>query len=218
MYRMKALFSLFIFLGVAEAFVFSTLEGSPPPCPSLKISARAWICSPRSNLSSTQSDDINENSSEESSISAETDNPEREKTALELLELQSKSFTSEPIPTQRMDPLLASLTRLDSLQSNAPKVEVPILGEISLDGSLVVVVPTVVIAILGFLMSINIAIQSKDEMVEKLTEVNTMLSATPMARSTVVDSNVCRGLCNNQEEQLESLRKYMKGITGHAPE
>jgi len=155
---------------------------------------------------------------ENENVSKENEQAIREPTASELLELQSKSFTTEPAQRKkRMDPLMASLTRIDpSTESNAPKVEVPILGEVSIDGSLVVVIPTVIIAVLGFVVSVQIAIQSKDEIVQTLAEVNTVLSKPPQARVTVVDPNKCRGLCSDQQQQLESLRQYMKGITGQA--
>lgn len=126
------------------------------------------------------------------------------------LQRQSESFTSAPPPQQRLDPLIASLTRVDEDMKNAPTTKVPLLGEIPLDGSIVVLLPVTIIAIVGFIMSINIAFSSKDTIVQKLDEVNAVLSAPPAKKAVV--SEGCRGLCSNQDEQLDSMRTFMNSL------
>ena len=135
------------------------------------------------------------------------------------LQKQSESFTSEPQPQQRLDPLLASLTRMDEEMMNTPTTKVPLLGEIPLDGSIVVLLPVALIAVVGFVMSINIAFNSKDLIVEKMDEanlsgkmgeINAAMSKPPVKQSVEYDG--CRGLCNNQDEQLDNMRNFMNSL------
>ncbi len=126
------------------------------------------------------------------------------------LQRQSESFTTEPQPQQRLDPLVASLTRMDEEMINTPTTKVPLLGEIPLDGSIVVLLPVALIAVVGFIMSINIALNSKDAIVEKMDEINAVLSAPPVKQAPVSDG--CRGLCSDQEEQLDSMRNFMNSL------
>ena len=135
------------------------------------------------------------------------------------LQKQSESFTSEPQPQQRLDPLLASLTRMDEEMMNTPTTKVPLLGEIPLDGSIVVLLPVALIAVVGFVMSINIAFNSKDIIVQKMDEanlsgkmyeINAAMSNPPVKQSVEYDG--CRGLCNNQDEQLDNMRNFMNSL------
>jgi len=148
-------------------------------------------------------------------ISANTNSDEEEKTPTpvdDILKRQSDTFTSEPAQQRRLDPLIASLTKMDEDMLNTPTTKVPLLGEIPLDGSIVVLAPAAVIAVVGFIMSINIGLNNKDALFEKVTEVNTVLSKPPVKKSVVLDTNSCRGLCSNQDEQLESMRGFMQGL------
>jgi hypothetical protein len=122
----------------------------------------------------------------------------------------SKSFTEEPIRQQRLDPLVASLTRMDADMINTPTTKVPLLGEIPLDGSIVVLIPVALIAIVGFIMSINIAMNSQDLISEKMDEINAVLSAPPV-KQTVVNEG-CRGLCSDQDQQLDNMRGFMNSL------
>lgn len=126
------------------------------------------------------------------------------------LQKMSQSFTTEPKPQQRLDPLVASLTRMDKDMMNTPTTKVPLLGEIPLDGSIVVLLPVALIAIVGFIMSINIAFNSKDELVQKLDEINAVLSTPPVKQSVVNEG--CRGLCSDQDEQLDNMRGFMNSL------
>jgi hypothetical protein len=115
---------------------------------------------------------------------------------------------------RRLDPLVARLTRLDSTSSQPSKTtNIPLLGEVAVDGGLVVLVPAAVIAILGFVMSINIAINSSDAIVAALANAGEDITqkAINQARQQY-DENACRGLCSSQEQDLDSLRKFMTGL------
>jgi hypothetical protein len=126
------------------------------------------------------------------------------------------SFSSSPDrPTSqqappRLDPLIQSLTRVDSGSASGESVtrQVPLLGEVVLDRSLFVFVPVAAFGILGFLLSIYIAIQASDDMVQALGD-NALLQASP---SAIPDDGSCRGLCSNQQQDLEGLRAYLQRI------
>lgn len=123
-----------------------------------------------------------------------------------------KSFTNEPKAPERIDPLIQTLSRNDADDSNAKKVKLPLLGEVPVDGSLLLVVPVAVIAILGFIMSIQIGFQSKDAIVQQIDKISGVMSQPPV-KKTVVPTSGCRGLCSNQDEQLDYIRGFMEGVS-----
>ena len=111
---------------------------------------------------------------------------------------------------QRMDPLMASLTRDNSDQ---PTRNVPFFGEIPADGSLLLG-GAVVFAVLGFIYSIVIAVNSSDQIVNSLSQIPHSISQTAIDRSNqVYDENVCRGLCSSQSDDIDGLRNFMESIT-----
>lgn len=113
---------------------------------------------------------------------------------------------------KRLDPLIASLTRIDEpTPDNVPMVQAPLLGEIPADGNLALLVPAAAISILGFIFSIVVAVNSKDSIVEEFSKVELpKMEYTP----TVVEEGKCRGLCSSQDEDLDGLRTYMQKISG----
>ncbi|KAL3763811.1 hypothetical protein ACHAW5_002315 [Stephanodiscus triporus] len=115
-------------------------------------------------------------------------------------------------PARGVDPLIASLTRIDEpTPANVPTVQVPLFGEIPADGNLALLVPAAAIGILGFLFSIVVAFNSRDAIVEELSTVELpKMQYTP----TVVDEGKCRGLCSSQDEDLDGLRNFMESISG----
>jgi hypothetical protein len=115
-------------------------------------------------------------------------------------------------PARRGDPLIGLLTRIDEpTPENVPTVRVPLFGEIPADGNLALLVPAAVISILGFIMSIVVAFNSRDVIVQELSSVELpKMEYTP----TVVEEGKCRGLCSSQDEDLDGLRNFMESITG----
>jgi len=113
-----------------------------------------------------------------------------------------------PVKEVRMDPLIASLTRTDPQTADAKSINVPLLGEFPIDGSVVVLAPAAIIAVLGFVMSINIAFNSKDVILSSVQGVGEVMSTPPVMKTTV-RSDGCRGLCSSQESDLEGLRSFM---------
>lgn len=130
-------------------------------------------------------------------------------------EIPSSVPQQPPTPPQRrLDPLMASLTRMDPATANAPTRKVPILGEIPIDGSFTVLVPAAVIAVLGFIFSIVVAVNSQDEFVRILAQVSEDIADTAAQKTNMVyDENVCRGICSSQEQDLEGLRGFMQMIS-----
>jgi hypothetical protein len=127
------------------------------------------------------------------------------------------SQTMTPSPRkeqyQRLDPLIQSLTRNDANIENLPSANLPLLGEVPLDASVVVLAPVALIAVVGFVLSIQIGLQSKDAIVQQLDEINSVLSQPPMKQSTVIDESTCRGLCSDQTEQLNSMKGFLEGLS-----
>jgi hypothetical protein len=117
------------------------------------------------------------------------------------------------VPQKRMDPLMASLTRMNPETANGPTRKIPIFGEVPVDGSLVVLVPAALIGVLGFILSIVVAVQNTDQIVDSLNSVADELSQTATSKvNKVYDESVCRGLCSSQESDLEGLRSFMESL------
>jgi hypothetical protein len=133
----------------------------------------------------------------------------------ELLRIQNDSAQSAPVvsatPQQRIDPLIASLTRIDEpTPNNVPMVQVPLFGEIPADGTLGLLAPAAATGILGFIFSIVVAFNARDSIVQGLSSVELpKMEYTP----TVVEEGKCRGLCSSQAEDLDGLRNFMESIS-----
>lgn len=130
--------------------------------------------------------------------------PEEEMRNRALMETRSS-----PTNDASMDPLIASLTRDDSDLANVP-TRLPLFGEVPADGNLGLLVPAATIAILGFLLSIVVAFNSREVIVQSLSSVELpKMEYTP----TVIEEGKCRGLCSSQEEDLDGLRNFMESIS-----
>ena len=124
--------------------------------------------------------------------------------------MMSPTTTRAPPTNARMDPLIASLTRDDSDSANVPTRQVPLFGDVPADGNLALLVPAAAIAILGFLLSIVVAFNSRDTIVQTLSSVELpKMEYIP----TVIEEGKCRGLCSSQEEDLDGLRNFMESIS-----
>ena len=112
---------------------------------------------------------------------------------------------------ERLDPLIASLTRIDEpTPANVPTRQVPLFGEVPADGNLALLVPAAAIGILGFIFSIVVAFTSRDSIVEELSKVEVpKMEYTP----TKIEEGKCRGLCSSQDEDLDGLKNFMEGIS-----
>lgn len=113
-----------------------------------------------------------------------------------------------------MDPLIASLTRMDEETINAKRMQIPIWGELILDKSLIVLIPAAFFAVIGFAMSIYVILNSQDAIVDALADASSPAYLKGVSEGTNVDPNACRGLCGSQQDDLEALRGIMNGITG----
>eukprot|EP00557_Chaetoceros_sp_GSL56_P011320 CAMPEP_0176478888 /NCGR_PEP_ID=MMETSP0200_2-20121128/1429_1 /TAXON_ID=947934 /ORGANISM="Chaetoceros sp., Strain GSL56" /LENGTH=183 /DNA_ID=CAMNT_0017874861 /DNA_START=18 /DNA_END=566 /DNA_ORIENTATION=+ len=140
---------------------------------------------------------------------AKEDEDSRLDPALASREMTSPLSTPrDPLPPKRLDPLVQSLTRNDVNTENSQTANLPLLGEVPLDGSIVVLAPVALIAIVGFVLTIKIGLESKDALVQQLDEINSVLSQPPV-KQTVVDESGCRGLCSDQSEQLNYMRGFL---------
>ena len=123
------------------------------------------------------------------------------------------SIPRQPATTGQkiIDPLIASLTRIDEpTPSNVPMRSVPLFGEVPADGNLALLVPAAGIAILGFIFSIVVAFNARDELVSEFNKVELpKMEYTP----TKVEEGKCRGLCSSQEQDVDGLRNFMESIS-----
>lgn len=137
----------------------------------------------------------------------------------EMMDIVSKEQTfrqvsdmSESMPQggRPKDPLIASLTRNDGPTSgDAPTQQVPLFGEVSADGAKLLVL-ALAIGVLGFIFSIVVAFNARDELVSEFNKIQVPeMKYTP----TVVKEGECRGLCSSQEQDLDGLRNFMEGIS-----
>jgi hypothetical protein len=116
--------------------------------------------------------------------------------------------TTAPMPPKRIDPLLASLTR-NNPAPKAPTRTFPILGEVVMDKSSILIVPAVAFGVLGLLTSIYVGINNVDAFTEALKQ-NAYLQSAPSAPV----GEGCRGICSSQEADLDGLRVFMSGLGG----
>ncbi|GAX29274.1 hypothetical protein FisN_16Hu296 [Fistulifera solaris] len=109
----------------------------------------------------------------------------------------------------KLDPLLISVTRNNdpTYDPNAPKVSVPLMGELALDRSFFVFLPVAAFAVLGLITSIVVLVQSKDVFVDAVQQSTAEILTPPS--TTNIDPNQCRGLCSQQDESLEEMRAFM---------
>lgn len=111
---------------------------------------------------------------------------------------------------KRLDPLLVSLTRMDDETRNAPRTNIPVWGELILDKSLIVFLPVATFAIAGFFLSLYVASNAQDSFVDAWVDAARQQS---MSTAAEVDAaGGCRGLCSNQEQDLEGLRAFMESL------
>eukprot|EP00573_Skeletonema_grethae_P006814 CAMPEP_0201706466 /NCGR_PEP_ID=MMETSP0578-20130828/48904_1 /ASSEMBLY_ACC=CAM_ASM_000663 /TAXON_ID=267565 /ORGANISM="Skeletonema grethea, Strain CCMP 1804" /LENGTH=212 /DNA_ID=CAMNT_0048194917 /DNA_START=35 /DNA_END=673 /DNA_ORIENTATION=+ len=125
----------------------------------------------------------------------------------------ASSIPQQPATTtnKKLDPLIASLTRIDEpTPSNVPMRSVPLFGEVPADGNLALLVPAAGIAILGFIFSIVVAFNARDELVSELNKVELPKMEY---KPTVVVEGQCRGLCSNQDDDVDGLRNFMESIS-----
>jgi hypothetical protein len=95
------------------------------------------------------------------------------------------------------------------------RVKAPLFGEVAIDGSLVVLVPVLVIGLVGFVMAIDIALNSQDAIVDSLAQLSNDVTAAAVAKTNnlaPIDGS-CRGICSTQETDLESLKIFMQGFS-----
>ena len=82
--------------------------------------------------------------------------------------------------------------------------------EVSIDGSLLVVLPAIGIALLGIITTVMVVANSSDPI---LAPPGTNEAAQSEGR--MLDNEVdqlCRGFCSSQEEQLDKMRSFMNNI------
>lgn len=121
---------------------------------------------------------------------------------------------SQPPPGKRLDPLLAALTRDDQSGKKSETKNVPFFGEVSVDGGLLVLLPAAFIAVVGFIFSFVILFQSRDALVDSLTEMSNGMNEAALSKTNQVPNDgACRGLCSSQDEQLDAMRNIMQSIS-----
>ena len=116
----------------------------------------------------------------------------------------------KPIP-KRLDPLVASLTRMDEETANAKTMSVPLWGEVILDKSLFVFLPVAAFAILGLGLSVYIAFNSQDQLSQAVEQVQQVTQDYNLAgaKPPEIDPDACRGICSSQQEDLQDLANFM---------
>lgn len=180
-----------------QSFTASSLQRAPPVLARQQTSlSRAFsrVCLAAAEDDTDSADDSSENVPPQSSDPAAG------------IPLQ----TPTPLPKRAMDPLLASLTRVDQATTdankNTPVRKLPLLGEVTMDKSLFLVLPVAAFAVLGLVSSVFVAINSQDAFAEALANNPVLQSAPPS------DADGCRGICSSQGEDLENLRVFMNSF------
>jgi hypothetical protein len=123
-----------------------------------------------------------------------------------------------PQPTCGLDPLVASVTRMDPSSSGANQkmTNVPFFGEIPTEGGgLKQLAAAAGLGVVGFLLFFVMAFNARDSFGDQMTQISEDINSAALAKTNKapVDPNACRGLCSSQDQQLESMRSFMQGIS-----
>merc|ERR1719215_1401374 len=90
-------------------------------------------------------------------------------------------------------------------------------GVIPRDGSLLLLIPSLVISVGGFLAAIGIALNSGDAISQAVNEMEQSyvdsFKPKPAVYTSPSETETCRGLCSNQEQDLDGLRSFMQKIS-----
>jgi len=89
-------------------------------------------------------------------------------------------------------------------------VKQPLLGEWDLDGSILVLAPAFVIAVLGLFSGILIAFNAGDDDVRNGDQGGATMA---VIEQDMDKTSKCRGICQDQASQLESISKTMNGLS-----
>mmetsp|Transcript_602 Transcript_602/g.1098 ORF Transcript_602/g.1098 Transcript_602/m.1098 type:complete len:190 (-) Transcript_602:249-818(-) len=132
-------------------------------------------------------------------------------TATTTLLLASPDNERPIVDKPAVDPLIASLTRIDdSTPQNVPTKSIPLFGEVPDDDNLKLLLPVAAISVLGFIFSIVVAFNSRDAIGREFSRMEIPeMKYTP----TVVEEGKCRGICSSQAEDFEGLRNFMESIS-----
>jgi hypothetical protein len=99
---------------------------------------------------------------------------------------------------------------MDEDTANADTVTVPVWGEVILDRSLFLLIPTALFAVGGIVTSLYVLANSGDAWVDAVDQqAIQQQQVTPAPAS----SEGCRGLCSSQERDLQSLRSFLSGFS-----
>lgn len=117
-----------------------------------------------------------------------------------------------PVQQPRMDPLMASLTRIDPETAGSSETS---------EREKKLLYPALGFAAIGFISSLFMTVTSMDTISAKLQQSTEVLSQPPVMNKQYDDT--CRGLCSSQDQQLEDMRSFMnkfakdKGAAAPAP-
>ncbi|GMH51941.1 hypothetical protein TrVE_jg14375 [Triparma verrucosa] len=103
--------------------------------------------------------------------------------------------------------------KVSSPPSPSKSVKVPLLGTIDVDGSLLVVIPAAVIGALGVLTSIYIGLTSTDDISRAMQQMREEEQKTKTEKQSN-NNKSCRGLCFDQNSDLELKQQRMEGKSG----
>ena len=100
-----------------------------------------------------------------------------------------------------------SLTTTNPSTADMSANNSPLLGEVSVDGSFVVLAPAVVIGVVGFICSVFIAFNSGDEFVQTGTHLD-----SGIADQTAIqpNSDTCRGICTRDQDGLKNFMQSLR--------
>jgi hypothetical protein len=125
---------------------------------------------------------------------------------------QSAAGSSLDVSASRMD------STVTKNQENS-KAKAPLFGEIPVDGGLVVLIPAAVIAVVGVITSLVVIFSAHDTFSDPVSQqmtqdINTAAIVQTESSLPMNAAADCRGLCSNhQDEQLESMKLFMEGIS-----
>lgn len=136
-----------------------------------------------------------------------SDNDENAPEPDEKLEDSNASSDSRNVPSEPQ--IVSSVTASSSKEESEDK------GVIPRDGSLLILIPSIAITIGGFVLAANIALNSPEQISQAVGEIEVSFAEKFKPKPAIYESTgECRGLCSNQQQDVDNLRLFMEKISG----
>lgn len=128
--------------------------------------------------------------------------------------VESGDEDSKALPEEVMS-VTSEPTVFSSVTASSAREEADDEGVIPRDGSLLLLIPSLAIAIGGLVVAGNIALNSGDQFSQAVGEIEGSFADKFKPKPAIYEATgECRGLCSNQQQDIDSLRSFLEKVSG----